>query len=115
MPHFYFFEFMVGKVSQKETCDFFRNFVDCIKCILGVLEFGQFMMHKTEIKKVLENTNRLLDTAEFGYKTLTASSPKNRLAGLMNVVVFGRAVTNALQKLRTIEPEFDNWYSKYVA
>jgi hypothetical protein len=69
---------------------------------------------KLSKKEVFENTKRLLDTAELGYKTLTEGSPKSRLAGLMNVVVFGRAVTNALQKLRGIEPEFDKWYSKYV-
>lgn len=72
------------------------------------------MTNKPSIKEVFENTNRLLDTAEFGYNVLIGTSPKSKLAGLMNVVVFGRAVTNALQKLRSIEPDFDNWYSKYV-
>jgi hypothetical protein len=39
--------------------------------------------------------------------------PERRLAGLRNLVVFGRAVTNSLQNLRSTESDFDIWYNKY--
>lgn len=40
--------------------------------------------------------------------------PPRKLSGLRNLVVFGRAVTNVLQGLRSTEPEFDAWYARYV-
>lgn len=69
---------------------------------------------KQTTQQILENTNSIMKTAELGYSLLTKDSPKNRLSGLMNLVVFGRAVTSALQKLRGIEPTFDEWYKRYV-
>ena len=36
------------------------------------------------------------------------------MSGVRNVVVFGRAVTNVLQNLRSTEPTFDEWYSHQV-
>ncbi len=32
------------------------------------------------------------------------------MAGVRNLVVFGRAITNALQNLKNIAPDFDGWY-----
>jgi hypothetical protein len=34
-------------------------------------------------------------------------------AGLRNVIVFGRAVTNALQNLRSVQRGFDEWYTPW--
>jgi len=65
-------------------------------------------------KQILEDANRMLSTVGFGYKVLAYGSPKNKMSGLMNLVVFGRAVTNVLQNLRSTEPSFDEWYKKYV-
>ncbi len=41
-------------------------------------------------------------------------SPARRQSGLRNLVVFGRAVTNVLQNLRSTEKSFDEWYQPYV-
>jgi len=40
--------------------------------------------------------------------------PARRQSGLRNLVVFGRAVTNVLQNLRSTEKSFDEWYQTYV-
>lgn len=45
---------------------------------------------------------------------LRGSDAKARIAGLRNVVVFGRAVTNVLQNLPSTEREFDAWYEPHV-
>jgi hypothetical protein len=65
-------------------------------------------------KEILEDTLRTLKTAEAGYRTLAYGSPKDKVSGLMNLVVFGRSVTNVLQNLRATEPKFDTWYKPYV-
>jgi hypothetical protein len=48
-------------------------------------------------------------------KDLLGSDPNRRLAGLRNAVVFGRAVTNALEKLRSRVDDFDDWYKHQTA
>ena len=63
---------------------------------------------------VLKRTEETLYTAKLGLNGLSSADPRERMAGLRNLVVFGRAVTNVLQNLRTIEPEFEEWYSSYV-
>ncbi len=64
--------------------------------------------------EILVSLQETLDTAEIGYKLLCSDSSQQRRAGLRNLVVFGRAVTNVLQNLRSSEPTFDEWYQKYV-
>ena len=64
-------------------------------------------------KQILDDVKRTLDTAELGYKILVQASPPDKMAGLMNLVVFGRAVTNVLQHLRGKEAGFDEWYNMY--
>lgn len=66
---------------------------------------------KTE--DILKASQETLDVAEIGYETFVRSSPKIKLVGLRNLVVFGRAVTNVLQNLKSTEPEFEEWYKKY--
>jgi hypothetical protein len=54
-----------------------------------------------------------MDVAEHGYKMLLSWEPTERIIGLKNVIVYGRAVTNVLQKLRSLDSSFDTWYKKY--
>jgi len=69
-------------------------------------------MAKTTLS-ILEKTQDTLNTAKLGLKSLGSANPNERMAGLRNLVVFGRAVTNVLQNLRSTESDFDNWYAKY--
>lgn len=62
---------------------------------------------------ILRRVEQTLRTAGYGLDDLVKGPPERRLAGLRNLVVFGRAVTNVLQNLRSTEPGFDQWYSKY--
>jgi len=64
-------------------------------------------------KEILENTESVLNTAKYGLE-LISGNPQNRLIGIRNLVVFGRAVTFVLQKLRDGESNFEEWYIKYV-
>src|SRR5258708_1784819 len=50
-----------------------------------------------------------LETARMGLVDVRAD-PSRRMSGLRNLVVFGRAVTNVLQNLRSTESTFDSWY-----
>lgn len=60
-------------------------------------------------KKILERATDTLYAARQGLADVKAD-PKRRHTGLRNLVVFGRAVTNVLQNLRSVEPGFDSWY-----
>jgi hypothetical protein len=60
---------------------------------------------------VLESVRQALDTTELALTDLLSNEPPRRMAGLKNIAVWGRAVTNALQKLRTpVGAAFDEWY-----
>jgi hypothetical protein len=63
--------------------------------------------------EILKDVQDTLKTAEMGFAVLTKGPPELKLCGLRNLVVFGRAVTFVLQNLRSTEPKFDEWYSKY--
>jgi hypothetical protein len=65
---------------------------------------------KTEILKRVEET---LQAAIIGLEDLIKGPPERKVAGLRNLIVFGRAVTNVLQNLRSAESTFDEWYEKY--
>ncbi len=70
------------------------------------------MAQSDDIERILLDASDTLQTAEFGLADLESPDPKRRMAGLRNLVVFGRAVTNVLQKLRTpLGSDFENWYS----
>lgn len=60
--------------------------------------------------EILKCAREMLETAEFG-RSLMSTDPRHRVPGIRNVVVFGRAVTNVLQNLRSTEPTFDGWYA----
>jgi len=63
---------------------------------------------------LLASAEQTLATARAGFEDLTGPMPERRLSGLRNLVVFGRAVTNVLQNLRSTEPGFDEWYAPLV-
>lgn len=69
---------------------------------------------KQTTKQILECAKEMIDWAEFGYKTLHSNKVKDKKAGLVNVIVFGRSVTFTLRHLRSIEPSFDDWYKRYT-
>lgn len=71
------------------------------------------MTRTTEI--ILKEAEDTLYTARLGLDLLNGKDPKPRIAGLRNLVVFGRAVTNVLQNLRsTVGEPFDEWYQPKV-
>ena len=61
-------------------------------------------------RNVLQSARDTLRTAELGLRDLQSGPADRRLAGLRNAVVFGRAVTNVLENLRSRHAEFDSWY-----
>jgi hypothetical protein len=65
----------------------------------------------SEVISRLEDT---LYTAQLGLHHVKGADPRARTAGLRNVIVFGRAVTNVLQNLRPIQLGFDKWYQAKV-
>ncbi|MCK4431726.1 MAG: hypothetical protein KAW19_10560 [Candidatus Aminicenantes bacterium] len=64
-------------------------------------------------KDILKRTEGMLKFAMLGLQDLIYGPPERKLAGLSNLIVFGRAVTNVLQNLRSTETDFDKWYEKY--
>lgn len=64
---------------------------------------------------ILREAEDTLFTAQLGLDLVKGKEPKARIAGLRNLVVFGRAVTNVLQNLRsTVGKHFDKWYQPKV-
>jgi hypothetical protein len=66
------------------------------------------------LTEILQQVKDTLDTAECGLHMVLSADPSLRLIGLRNLIVFGRAVTNVLQKLRSVATEFDAWYQPWV-
>jgi hypothetical protein len=84
------------------------NINDCSKWRMGNMD-----KNKT-IAEVLRRAQDTLFTAQLGLEHVKSQNPRARLAGLRNVVVFGRSVTNVLQNLRSLKQDFDDWYQPYV-
>jgi hypothetical protein len=59
---------------------------------------------------VLQSARETLRTAELGLRDLRSGITERRLPGLRNAIVFGRAVTNVLENLRSCDATFDSWY-----
>ncbi|TFV82051.1 hypothetical protein E4V99_14045 [Microbacterium sp. dk485] len=57
----------------------------------------------------------LLATAKHGLSDMRSSDGSRRLAGYRSAVVFGRAVTNALENMRSDVPDFNSWYEPRTA
>jgi hypothetical protein len=68
----------------------------------------------TTSSEILARVKDTLATAKYGLRDAMGSAADRRLGGLRNLVVFGRAVTNVLQGLRSTEPTFDAWYARFV-
>jgi len=66
------------------------------------------------ISEILQRSRQVLATARHGLDT-ARREPAHRVAGLHNAIVFGRSVTFVLQNLRSIEPDFDEWYEEHAA
>ena len=71
-------------------------------------------MAQRSTKQILNGAEETLATAKAGLEDVVGTRPERRLSGLRNLIVFGRAVTNVLQNLRTTESTFDEWYEPYV-
>lgn len=68
-----------------------------------------------DTEKILQEAEDTLFTAQLGLELVKGKKPKKRIAGLRNLVVFGRAVTNVFQNLRSTEGDgFDDWYEAKV-
>jgi hypothetical protein len=63
-----------------------------------------------DILRALQDT---INIAEMGFEMTVSGKLPDRMLGIKNLVVFGRAVTNVLENLRSTEPDFDKWYEKY--
>lgn len=73
---------------------------------------SQRLRHSNMIRTandILRSARETLDTARQGLVDVQ-DDPKRRMSGLRNLVVFGRAVTNVLQNLRSVRSDFDDWY-----
>jgi len=70
-------------------------------------------MDKRTKSDIIKDAKATLETAEFGLRDLINGPSNRKLSGLRNLVVFGRAVTNILQNLRSTVPQFEEWYKRY--
>lgn len=67
---------------------------------------------KQSTAEILQAVTDALQMAELGFADLLGDDPPRRIPGLRNLVVWGRSVTNVLQKLRTPEGQrFEEWYA----
>jgi hypothetical protein len=64
--------------------------------------------------ELLEATRQMLGNAQLGLRDIQSSDPARRIPGLHNVAVYGRAVTIALQRLRSVVDGFDDWYKTQI-
>lgn len=70
-------------------------------------------MAYASVSEVLSSARSTLETAQLGLDSfLHGNTEAHRTAGLRNAIVFGRAVTNVLQNLRSVleKVSFDSWY-----
>lgn len=63
----------------------------------------------------LKNAREMLEMARRGLANATSDDPTERRPGIMNLATFGRSVTFVLQRLRTTDPDFDEWYAPRIA
>jgi hypothetical protein len=71
------------------------------------------IMSKRTTISILQDVDNTLETAKFGLHDFLNGSPERKMSGLRNLFVFGRAVTNVLQNLRSTEKSFEEWYTPY--
>jgi len=65
---------------------------------------------------VLNRAGTMLRLAKLGLEDMSVGSQDRAILGLFSVAVFGRAVTSALQNLRTFDRRaFDDWYAPWLS
>ena len=69
---------------------------------------------RRSVSDVLAATRQVLANVQLGMRNIQAADPTQRIPGLHNVIVFGRAVTIALQRLRNIVNGFDEWWATQI-
>ncbi len=71
------------------------------------------MADQRDIDAILRDAFETLQTAEWGLADVLGADPRRRMPGLRNLIVFGRAVTNVVQNIRSAVggDHFDAWYS----
>lgn len=65
-------------------------------------------------QQIIEDIRQLLQSARLGRADVLAADPSKRMTGLMNVVTFGRAVLNALPRLKRVVVGYDDWFQTHV-
>lgn len=68
---------------------------------------------KRTTQEILEDVRQTLDSAKLGLEAVHAADPRRRIAGIRNVVTFGKATTDVLRRLKTNEPGYEAWWEKY--
>jgi hypothetical protein len=69
---------------------------------------------KSRVREIISQADETLQTSAFGLHLVNLDDPHARKIGLRNTVVFGRAVTNIIQNLRSVVDDFDDWYGPWV-
>jgi len=64
-------------------------------------------------ESIIKNAEGMLKTAKWGLDLLKTENPYHLPTGIRNVLTFGRAVTNVLQRIKSHELEFSAWYKPY--
>jgi hypothetical protein len=70
------------------------------------------MNQRPDAAAILQDAAATLQNAEWGLTDLLGPDPKRRIAGMQNVVVWGRAVTNVLHRLKSAvgKGAYCDWY-----
>jgi hypothetical protein len=68
-----------------------------------------------EARQSIGNAREHLAIARAGLDEIESGNPARRRPGMMNVAVFGRSATQALQHMRSDEPSFDDWWQPKIA
>lgn len=63
------------------------------------------------VQEILRRAREVFQTASRGLDDARAD-PARRISGIHNAVVFGRAVTNVLENLRSRDARFEVWYAR---
>lgn len=66
------------------------------------------------ITQIIQDAENMLFTAKMGLDLMASEDPRIVGAGLRISVVFGRHITNALQRLRSFFTDFNDWYNPHV-
>jgi hypothetical protein len=72
------------------------------------------MVDPDVIKSIISRCRDALFTARLGIRFLESNDQPTRNAGISNIIVFGRPVTNIMQNLRSKVIGFDIWHQPYV-